>query len=239
MPKKQIIGSILLIIVLSFLCMYIYDNFRVEKETTLIVERGNNNNTIVSYLDTKKVDYYLYNIDNIVVDFPDRDLDLNRALELKQFNIEDVLKYLEMKVEMNDGKVKLYQNDDFSLLECKSDNKTNYIFGDKTMVYRESFCDDKPYLCSFTKTYYIVNIDTKDSKTSYLTLKALPEEVATIEVDSDLVKDLDINKYYKFSFSSTNNKVDGDIKSAFDNNTIKDVTPLLEGESVVNESICK
>ena len=117
MPKKQIIGNIIMIIILSLICMYIYDNYHVEKETNLIVETGNNNKTVVNYLNTKKNDYYLYNIDNIIVDYPDRTLELNRALEMKQITMKEVLEYLEEKVNMNDGNTILYQNADFSLLQ--------------------------------------------------------------------------------------------------------------------------
>ena len=242
MPKREIFGMAVILVILSLLCMYIYDNFRVEKETTLIVEKGNNNNTIVNYVDTKKADYYLYNIDNIIVDFSDRKLDLNKALELKQFTIEEVKEYLEEKVNMNDGKVKLYQNDNFSLLECIRENKTNYIFGDKSMVYKESFCDEKPYLCSFTKTYTVlgINDESKNDDFVYLTIKnGTTGEVATIEVEKDIVKDLEINNNYKFTFSSTNDKIEDDIKTMFDNNRIKEISLLEQNAPIVNENICK
>ena len=241
MPKKQIIGVILQIVVLSLLCVYIYDNFKVEKKTTLVVEKGQNYNTIVHYLDNKKADYYTYNIDNIVVDFPDRDLDLNRALDLNQITMKEVLEFLTEKVELNEGKVKLYQNEDFSLLECKFDNKTNYIFGDTTMVYKESFCAPEPYLCSYTKTYTVIDINNgKDNKSTYVTLKNdLSEEVSTMELANNLTSNLEINKGYKFTFASTNNKVDVDIKSVFANNELISITPLEENEQPVNDGICK
>ena len=93
-------------------------------------ETGNNNKTVVNYLNTKKIDYYLYNIDNIIVNFYDRKLALNNALEMKQISMDEVLGYLEEKVNMNNGKTVLYQNNDFSLLKCDLENdKTNYVFG--------------------------------------------------------------------------------------------------------------
>ena len=43
MPKKQIFGSIIILIVLSLICMFIYDEFKDEKnnhQKKLIVEKG-------------------------------------------------------------------------------------------------------------------------------------------------------------------------------------------------------
>lgn len=243
MPKKQMLGSIIILIILSFICMYIYDNYHVEKETKLIVESGNNNETIVNYYDTKKTDYYLYNIDNIIVDFSDRKLDLSKALELNQISMDDVLKFVEEKVNMNDGNIILYQNDDFSILKCSlSDGKTNYIFGSKSMVYKESFCGEIPYFCTFTKTYHV--LDITDMKTNnelvYLTLKNdVTEEVATIEIEKTKVEDVLAGNYYSFKFASSNDQIDGDIKSIFDNNRIVNIKLVETEEEKINENICK
>lgn len=243
MPKKQIVGSIIILIILSFICMYIYDNYHVVKQTKLIVESGNNNETIVNYYDTKKTNYYLYNIDNIIVDFSDRKLDLSKALELKQFSIEDILNFVEEKVNMNDGNVILYQNDDFSLLQCNLPNgKTNYIFGSKSMVYKESFCEETPYFCTFTKTYHVLDISDKkdDDEYVYLTLKNdVTEEVATIEIEKEKIEDAIAGNYYSFKFASSNDQIDGDIKSIFDNNRILSLKLIEAEEEKVNENICK
>jgi len=197
MRKKTIIVNFIMIIILSFICMYIYDNYHVVKETTLIVETGNNNKTIVSYLSTKKEDYYLYNIDNIIVDYTDRKLELNNALEMKQITINNVLTYLEEKANINNGKIVLYENDDFSLLKCSLENeKTNYVFGSKSMVYKDSFCADIPYLCSFTKTYYVLDISEYKNNYVYLTFKNdSSEEVATIQIEKDRINGLTPGNY--------------------------------------------
>lgn len=240
MPKRQMVGSIIILAILSFICMYIYDNYRVEKKTTLIVETGNNNKTIVNYLNTKKSDYYLYNIDNIVVNYPDRKLDLSKALELQQITIDEVLTYLE-ETSPNDGKTVLYRNDDFSVLKCTLDNgNVNYIFGHKSMAYKESFCAEKPYLCTFTKSYLVLDISEGKENYDYLTLKNdASEEVATIQIDRNLITDLNVGNIYEFNFASFNDVVDGDIKSIFDNNQILDIKVVSEPEAIVNENICK
>ena len=241
MPKKQLLGSIIILIALSFICMYIYDNYHVEKQTTLVVESGNNNMTIVNYLNTKKVDYYLYNIDNIIVDYTDRRLELSKALELKQISISEVQGFLEEKVNMNDGNIVLYQNDDFSLLKCNlPSGKTNYIFGSKSMVYKESFCVETPYFCTFTKTYRVLDVSDKKDGYVYLTLKNdITEEVATIEILKDRVTNIENGNYYSFKFASSNDQIDGDIKSIFDNNRILNINLIELEEDKINENICK
>lgn len=241
MPKKQILGNAIMLIILSFICMYIYDNYHVEKKTTLTVETGNNNKTVVNYLNTKKIDYYLYNIDNIIVNFYDRKLALNNAIEMKQISMDEVLGYLEEKVNMNNGKTVLYQNNDFSLLKCDLENdKTNYVFGSKSMVYKDSFCSEIPYLCAFSKTYHILDISEYKDNTVYLTLKNdYTEEVATIQIAKDTIGDLVAGKYYVFRFASANEVVDSDIKSVFDNNRILEIKEVSELEPMVNDNICK
>ncbi len=241
MPKKQLLGSIIILIALSFICMYIYDNYHVEKQTTLVVESGNNNMTIVNYLNTKKIDYYLYNIDNIIVDYTDRRLELSKALELKQISISEVQGFLEEKVNMNDGNIVLYQNDDFSLLKCNlPSGKINYIFGSKSMVYKESFCVETPYFCTFTKTYRVLDVSDKKDGYVYLTLKNdITEEVATIEILKDRVTNIENGNYYSFKFASSNDQIDGDIKSIFDNNRILNINLIELEEDKINENICK
>ncbi len=241
MPKKQIFGSVIVLVMLSLICMYIYDNYYVEKETRLIVESGNNNKTIVNYLSTKKADYYLYNIDNIIVDDTNRKLELDKALELNQITMDEVLKYLEEKVNINNGNVILYQNDDFSLLKCSlPSGKVNYIFGNKSMVYTESFCVETPYFCTFTKTYHVLDISEKKDGYVYLTLKNdVEEEVATIEILKDEIDNVEIGNYYSFNFASTNDQIDGDIKSIFDNNRILSIKLIEVEEDKINENVCK
>lgn len=241
MPKKQILGNIFMIIILCFVCIYIYDNYHVVKETELVVESGNNNQTVVNYLTTKNSDYYLYNIDDIIVNYPDRTLELNRALDMKQISINTVLDYLEEKVNMSDGKIVLYQNDDFSLLQCTLDNgKTNYVFGNNSMIYKDSFCADPPYLCSFTKTYHVLDISPNKDNLVYLTLKNdYSEEVATIQIEKEKIENLTVGNYYTFKFASVNDVIESDIKSTFDNNRILEIHIVNDFNPTVNDNICK
>ncbi len=238
MPKKQIIGSIIIIIILSFICMYIYDNYKIEATTTLVVDSEIEEKGIKEYYSDKNANYYLYNIGGVEIDFTDRDLELNRALEAKQTTMEDVLGMLTKKVTMDN--VNLYQNDDLSILQCKLDNgKYNYLFGGPSMEYKEGMCAKEPYICSFDKMYYVIYIgDNKTNDNMFLTIKD-DDDTATIQVSKDIANKLSENKYYSFTFGSTNEEIDDNIKSVFDNNIILDIVEVTDPTVVTNKTDCK
>jgi len=238
MPKKQIIGSIIIIIILSFICMYIYDNYKVESTTTLVVDSSTDEKGIKEYYSDKNANYYLYNIGGVEIDFTDRDLELDRALEAKQTTMEEVLGMLTKKVSMNN--VNLYQNDDLSILECKLDNnKYNYLFGGPSMEYKEGMCAKDPYICSFNKMYYVIYIgDNKTNDNMFLTIKD-DSDTATIQVSKDIAKKLEENKYYTFTFGSTNEEIDDDIKNVFDNNIILKINEVVDPTLEKNITDCK
>ena len=240
MPKKQIIGSIIIIIILSFICMYIYDNYKIETKTTIKVVENNENKEIKDYYSDKIGNYYLYNIDSIEVDFTDRDLDLDRALEAKQITMEEVLNLLTKKFETKNAK--LYQKDNVSILQCELENgKYNYIFGGESMEYREGMCDKTPYLCTFDKTYYVIDIsESKTNKDMYLTIRSdIDTETSTIKVKENVAANLEAKKYYKFTFGSRKENVDSEIKDVFDNNIILKTEEIIGQYIDSNNNECK
>ena len=241
MPKKQILGMGIIIVILSLICMYIYDNFKIEVKTTIVVNYSEKDELLNYYQDRDNNHYYLLGLDNIIIDYTDRTLDLYRALDTKQIDMDFIFENVKKKYSLNDEKVNFYQNSDFSLLECiKDDNTKNYIFGKNVMDYREGLCSDEPYLCSFNKKYYVLDItDSKDNKFKYLTLRSLSTgEVDTIKLSGDYLENLYIGQYYIFEFASVNNSVDTTIKDTFNNNIVLEVTPDNTIEQV-NEEDCK
>ena len=168
MPKKRIIESIIIIIILGFVCKYIYDNYRVEPTTSLIIkEEVDCKDNIKEYYTTDKITFYLDCIDDVVVDFTDRTLELNKAYEARQIDIDAIKKLLKKKYTLNDKKVNYYENENIGMIECIFDNKTNYIFG-KDIEYSEGICNERPYLTKFTKEYLV--LDVSKSKTKDLTI---------------------------------------------------------------------
>ena len=241
MPKKQILGVGIIIVILSFICMYIYDNFKVEVETKVVVNYSDNEELLEYYRDSDNNGYYLLGLNSIIIDYTDRKLDLDRALNTKQIDMDFIFENLKEKYSINSDKVKFYQNNDFSLLECiKDDGTKNYIFGKDVMNYKESLCKPEPYLCSFSKKYYILDItDSNDLKFRYLTLRSTTNgEVDTIKMKSSELDSIYIGQYYTFKFASLNNVVDGSIKEIFNNNSILYID-LDDGMSNINEDECK
>ncbi len=238
MPKKQLIGSIFIIALLSVVCIYIYDNFKVVKKTEIIAYNGDDDKISEYYINDKN-GYYMYGLDSIVVDYTDRTLELSKALEARQITIEEVLTHLTRQYGLND--VVMYQNDNFSVLECKlSSGKTNYIFSKPGITYQEGLCSNIPYLCSFSKTYYVLDISNiKNSASKYVTLKnSQSEEVATIQLEEDLALRLEEKKYYKFEFASVDKEIEVGIKAIFDNNMVLNIEDSEENNQI-NNNICK
>lgn len=248
MSKKQMLGSVLILILLSFICMFIYDKFKNEqenRETKLIVEKGDNKLTLY-YTDTTGRNYYLYGLDKITVDYGDRSLELNKALEAKQFTMDEVIQWIgySNKETYWDGGSTKINNQDISLLMCQTvgeESNRDYYFGTSDMKKREGFCEEEPYICSFTRTYLVLDISaSNDDKYVYLTLKMFQdEEVVTVKIDKDLVNDVVEDKYYEFQFTSIGNSSENDIQSIFKNHKLVSIQATDKtGLDQINENIC-
>ena len=248
MPKKQIFGSIIVLILLCFICMYIYDNFKVINTTKLIVNKKENciGNLDLYYTDSKGNNYYLYCLDSLIVDYGDRTLELNKALDRKQIGMDFV--YEEVKkdgdvITYKDGGSLKYSNSNFSLLSCETlDGNNDYYFGPSDMEYREGFCKEFPYTCSFTRTYLVLDIsDSNDYEFIYLTLREFQEEeVVTVKVKRELASFIIEDNNYEFKFVSTGKSSNVDIKSLFESNTLLSINPTDKiGLEQINENVCK
>lgn len=248
MPKKQILKSIIILVLLSFICIYIYNHYKVVNITELVITNKENciGNLDLYYTDENGNNYYLYCLDKIVVDYKDRSLELNKALDRKQITMDFV--YEEVKkngsaISYDDGGSLKYSNDKFSLLACKTLSGNNdYYLGPSNMEYKEGFCIDTPYTCSFTRTYQVLDVsDSNDSKYTFLTLKEYQkEEVVTVKVKKELASNLLEDNYYEFKFGSVGKNDKVDIKTIFESNLLLMIneTEKIESEQI-NESICK
>lgn len=248
MPKKQILGSIIVLVLLSFVCMYIYEHYKVVNETKLVINEKENciGNLDLYYTDKEGNNYYLYCLDSVIVDYGDRTLDLNKALDRKQIDMDFVYEQVKEDSKINsydDGGSLRYSNSNFSLLSCKTTSGNNdYYFGPSDMEYREGFCEDKPYTCSFTRTYLVLDTsDSNDEKYIYLTLREYQEEeVVTVKVEKELISSIIEDTYYEFKFGSTGKSDKTDIKTIFESNLLLEIlsTDKVETEQI-NEKVCK
>lgn len=246
MPKKQIFGSIIILIVLSLICMFIYDEFKDEKnnhQKKLIVEKGGSKLSL--YYTDKNHHYYVYGLRKIMVDYGDHDLELDKALEAKQITIDEVIHLIgnDNKLSYGDGGSIKINNQDISLLQCHTTNgNRDYYFGPSNMVKKEGFCQEEAYICTFTKTYLVRDItESNDSKYIYLTLRAFQdEEVFTVKVKKSLNSEIEEGKSYEFTFASIGNSKKEDIESIFTNHKLLSIIATdKEGLEQVNESVCE
>lgn len=246
MPKKQILGISVVLIILSFICMYIYDNFKVVNTTKLVIKEKKEctGNLDLYYTDSRGNNYYLYCLDKITVDYGDRKLDLNKALERKQITMDFVYEQVKENGKTDsysDGGSIKYNNDNFSLISCQTDlDNKDYYFGPSNMEYREGFCIEEPYACTFTKTYLVLDTsNSDDQKYVYLTLKEYQsEEVATIKIKRDNTFDFVEDIYYEFKFGSIGKSKNEDIETIFNSNLLLMINQSDKLEHI-NESICK
>lgn len=245
MPKKQIVGSILIIIVLSFICMVIYDRFKIEKEIQLAVSENQNchGNLDLYYTDSNQNHYYLYCLNHMIVDFGDRTLELNKALEAKQINMDFVFSNLKKKDTFDDGGSVIYRNSDFALLQCNTlEGNHDTYFGPSNMQYREGFCKENAYTCSFIRTYLVLDVsDSNDDNFIYLTLREFQgEEVVTVKVNRELNSEIIEDSYYEFQFASTGKSIETDINTIFNSNQLLAITLTDKmGTNQINENSCK
>lgn len=247
MPKKQIFGSIIILVILSFICMFIYNEFKdeqQERKTKLIVEKGDNKLTLY-YTDPDGRNYYLYGLDKIIVDYGDHDLELDKALEAKQFSMESVIELIGNKNQQSywdGGSIKI-NNDDLSLLQCHTNNgNEDYYFGPSDMKKKEGFCKDEPYICSFIKTYLVLDVsDSNDEKHVYLTLKQFQgEEVVTVKVERSLIGEMIEDQSYEFQFTSVEITDEESIEDIFKNHELVSIIATDKvGLDQINESVCK
>ena len=249
MGKKQFLGSLIILIFLCFVCKFIYTEFKVdgaERQTKLVVTETDNDNVKFDlYYTNNDVNYYVYSLNKIIVDYGDRKLELNRALETKQIAMDFVIEYVKNSGNVDsyyDGGTNKYSNDELSILECKTtDGNSDYYFGPSNMEYKEGFCQVEPYICQFVKTYLIVDIsESNDENFAYLTLRKFQgEDVVTVKVKKEFTIDMIEESYYEFTFGSLGN-LDDNIKSVFDNNRLLSVVLTDKvGLEQINEDICK
>lgn len=250
MSKKQILGSVLILIVLCFVCKFIYDEFKVEeteKKTKLVVTETDKEKVRFDlYYTEKDVNYYIYNLDKIVVDYGDRKLELDKALEARQITMDFVLNYVKEDGETNsywDGGTIKYNNKDLAIIKCQTlDGNKDYYFGPSNMEYMEGFCVEEPYICSFEKTYLVLDIsESNDEDYSYLTLREFQgEDVVTVKVKKEFTIDVVEENYYTFLFNNLGKSMKEDIKSIFDNHRLVSVMLTDEvGLNQINDNICR
>lgn len=254
MSKKQIFLSAIILVVLSFLCIFIYKNAKPEDlnktRTKLYVTESKNCSEKVElyYTDSKGTKYYTHCLDSIVFDFGDRKLELKSALELKQITISDVLYELSEQEIYKDGGSILYRDNSkisdkgISILKCQTiEGNEDYYIGNKNMVKQDNFCLNADYSCNFIRTYQVLDVSlSSDELYLYFTLKQFQsDDITTVKISKELGGTVEEDLFYEFTFKSLNKKYKDNIKAIFDNNELTKIElTKKEGLDQIQESIC-
>ena len=102
------------------------------------------------------------------------------------------------------------------------DIKNNKPLGEDSPI---KDADTSKVITSFTRTYQVLNIaESDDQNYLYLTIKRFQiDKVETVKVERNIANMVEVNKYYEFSFENASNELEDNIKSIFENATLKDI----------------
>lgn len=100
-----------------------------------------------------------------------------------------------------------------------------YAIDIKGEDYPTKDVDTSKVVTSFTRTYQVLNIAKSDDQNYlYLTIKRFQiDKVETVKVERNIANMVEVNKYYEFSFENASNEIEDNIKSIFENATLKDI----------------
>lgn len=243
MRKRQILLRTIILVILSLICMFIYNQFKNDnKPIKLIINDKNDCTGVLNlyYAGQDDINYYLYCLDGITVDYGDRKLELNKALEAKQINMDYIISNIIKNTDSNNEYTK-YSNKKFSILSCNVDGNKDYYFGPIDMEYNDGFCKQEPYICPFTRTYLVLDIsESNKEEYRYLTLREFQgEEVTTVKVNKKLMTGIVEDKSYEFNFGYLGNSRETNIKSIFENNLLLSIIDTEKvGLEQVNDNLC-
>ena len=171
MNKIKYLYIIIFSILILFLLLFLINNFKVKYETKTENKMKNSNESYlfsvvemnnctnwkkIYYIDEDNRNYYLYCLEDLLVNVNKNYISLNIALKNKNITLEKVLNYLTERNWYNDGGTILYKDDGekkyslegFSVINCNAINKIgsdniynkNIYIGPISMNYEKSFC---------------------------------------------------------------------------------------------------
>ena len=213
-----------------------------------IITTESANCVLEKYLELDNYNIYAYCLDDLML-FQDDDLiDLKHKIQDDEKYLDELINGLKLAAELNDGGTKIYKDTDnytnngLTLIKCNTlDGNRDIYIGPKDMEYQESFCKNPDSsVKTFTKTYEVLNIALSNSDAYvYLTLRQFQyEEVETVKVLKSLNYDIAVGKNYEFTFEYSNENIEDNIKSIFNNATLtKIVETDKQGLDQIQDSI--
>lgn len=213
-----------------------------------IITTESANCVLEKYLELDNYNIYAYCLDDLML-FQDDDLiDLKHKIQDDEKYLDELINGLKLAAELNDGGTKIYEDADnytdngLTLIKCNTlDGNRDIYIGPKDMEYQEFFCKNPDSsVKTFTKTYEVLNIALSNSDAYvYLTLRQFQyEEVETVKVLKSLNYDIAVGKNYEFTFEYSNENIEDNIKSIFNNATLtKIVETDKQGLDQIQDSI--
>ena len=213
-----------------------------------IITTESANCVLEKYLELDNYNIYAYCLDDLML-FQDDDLiDFKHKIQDDEKYLDELINGLKLAAELNDGGTKIYEDADnytdngLTLIKCNTlDGNRDIYIGPKDMEYQESFCKNPDSsVKTFTKTYEVLNIALSNSDAYvYLTLRQFQyEEVETVKVLKSLNYDIAVGKNYEFTFEYSNENIEDNIKSIFNNATLtKIVETDKQGLDQIQDSI--
>lgn len=255
--KGKIIIFFTAVIAISlFIGGFLGYTLKEEKDTSIvmppnkpsIITTESANCVLEKYLELDNYNIYAYCLDDLML-FQDDDLiDLKHKIQDDEKYLDELINGLKLAAELNDGGTKIYEDADnytdngLTLIKCNTlDGNRDIYIGPKDMEYQESFCKNPDSsVKTFTKTYEVLNIALSNSDAYvYLTLRQFQyEEVETVKVLKSLNYDIAVGKNYEFTFEYSNENIEDNIKSIFNNATLtKIVETDKQGLDQIQDSI--
>ena len=249
---KVLLLIIFIILIICILIIKYYQN-KYPKIDIYNISTINSDKNILNEeltLDKGKYKIYFYGIDSLQLgDSKNNYFDLKRALQYKQVSIDDIKEYLEHqynngnieKYTLDDGGTTIYKSNKYEAIICNTIEGNKDIYFGTTNIetnLKGSYCGKKQInTCTFTRTYYILNIeDDDDYNYINVTLKEFQGEMAMVRINR--IDNIKAGNSYEFTFS-TYEIFDNSISNIFNNSTLVSVKMTKrEGLEQVNEKIC-
>jgi hypothetical protein len=128
----------------------------------------------------------------------------------------------------------VYTNETARIYECQNGD---VIIGASNLAYQDNFCTRD---CTFTKTYYVLNVEEYDKDTYNVTLQ-YKDELGTVKIKKSLNQKYTMNAAYEFTFTKDELDTinDSSMQSIFQIFILKSVKKTeKEASSFITEEIC-
>lgn len=173
---------------------------------------------------------YTYCLDSIKIHDGKTLIELKNYFKERPNVLTEIINTMTFIDTYKDGGSRLYRdngkthftNKGLTILNCKTEEENEDIYiGPKSMNYEENFCKNNPNFIkydTFIKTYKVLNVaESNDDKYLYITVRQFQdEEIETVKIFRSLMPEIKENKNYEFKFQYTENKIEDNLKSIFE-----------------------